>query len=96
MPPLEEFAAGTQEYPDRSTTLILQVDAIGEGEEFVLSGPGIIGTTKFKANGLPPAFRQWWRTNGALFPRGVDLLLVSPDGRVVGLPRTARLTGGEG
>jgi alpha-D-ribose 1-methylphosphonate 5-triphosphate synthase subunit PhnH len=95
MPPLEEFAAGTQEYPDRSTTLVLQVDAIGEGEEFGFSGPGIIGTANFMATGLPVAFRQWWRANGALFPRGVDLLLASPDGRLIGLPRTARLAGGE-
>jgi alpha-D-ribose 1-methylphosphonate 5-triphosphate synthase subunit PhnH len=96
MPALEEFAAGTQEYPDRSTTLVLQVNAIGEGEEFVFSGPGIIGTANFKAAGLPGAFREWWRENGALFPRGVDLLLASPDGQVIGLPRTARLAGGEG
>jgi alpha-D-ribose 1-methylphosphonate 5-triphosphate synthase subunit PhnH len=96
MPSLGEFAVGTQEYPDRSTTLVVQVNAIGAGEDFTFVGPGILGTASFRAAGLPPAFSQWWRANGALFPRGVDLLLVSPDGQLVGLPRTARLTGGEG
>jgi alpha-D-ribose 1-methylphosphonate 5-triphosphate synthase subunit PhnH len=96
MPQFEDFAQGTQEYPDRSTTLVLAVEAIGEGEEFAFSGPGIVGVSHVKITGLPSRFRQWWQSNTSRFPRGVDLVLVAPDGGIVGLPRTARLAGGEG
>src|SRR5262249_48608259 len=41
MPPLNAFALGTLEYPDRSTTLVLQVDSLKGGNSLVLSGPGI-------------------------------------------------------
>ena len=41
----ENFAQGTQEYPDRSTTLILQVASLSSGDQLVLEGPGIDGST---------------------------------------------------
>ena len=39
--PFDRFALGTSEYPDRSTTLVLQVDRFGGGEGLSLAGPGI-------------------------------------------------------
>jgi alpha-D-ribose 1-methylphosphonate 5-triphosphate synthase subunit PhnH len=39
---------------------------------------------------LPPDFAAQWSANRALFPRGIDLLLVS-GADIVGLPRTGRL-----
>src|SRR5437879_3921131 len=44
LPPLDCFAFGSDEYPDRSTTLILQVGSLTEGAAFELRGPGIDGT----------------------------------------------------
>src|SRR5262245_5358514 len=41
---LEDFSFGSSEYPDRSTTLILQVASLTEGREIRLCGPGIDGT----------------------------------------------------
>ena len=39
-PPFDRFALGTSEYPDRSTTLVLQVERFGDGQRLSLAGPG--------------------------------------------------------
>ncbi len=88
--PLESFARGTQDYPDRSATLILQVDTFSEGEPLLLEGPGIAGRAGAAPGPLPRHFRDQWRQNGACFPRGVDLIFAGPDA-VMCLPRTTRI-----
>jgi alpha-D-ribose 1-methylphosphonate 5-triphosphate synthase subunit PhnH len=87
LPPLESFALGTPDYPDRSTTLILQVASLADGEAFTLSGPGIRGTATLRAAGLPADLVEQLGGNRALFPRGVDLLLVAGHD-IAALPRT--------
>jgi alpha-D-ribose 1-methylphosphonate 5-triphosphate synthase subunit PhnH len=86
-PPFEQFALGTQDYPDRSTTLILQVASLTGGPELTLSGPGIRGTASLCATSLPQDFMARQAANRALFPRGVDLLLVAGH-ELAALPRT--------
>lgn len=87
LPPFVTFACGTPDYPDRSTTLILQLPTLTRGGELSLSGPGIRGTAALRAGGLPEDFAARNAANRALFPRGVDLLLVAASD-VVALPRT--------
>jgi alpha-D-ribose 1-methylphosphonate 5-triphosphate synthase subunit PhnH len=87
---LENFAQGSQEYPDRSTTLILQVDTLSGGQALILEGPGIDGTTRFAPSPLPRHFVEQWKQNRARFPRGVDLVLVAPEG-IACLPRSTRI-----
>ncbi len=86
----DRFAAGTQEYPDRSTTVIVQVSALEGGAPLSLSGPGINGTARIAPVGLPATFVRLRSGNHALFPRGVDCILAGPDA-IVGLPRTTRV-----
>jgi alpha-D-ribose 1-methylphosphonate 5-triphosphate synthase subunit PhnH len=90
MPAFEAFSPGSLEYPDRSTTLVLQVASFGQGEELLLSGPGIAGTTSFSAQPLPADFRARLIANREMFPRGIDLILVSADA-VAALPRSIRV-----
>jgi alpha-D-ribose 1-methylphosphonate 5-triphosphate synthase subunit PhnH len=90
MPTFDVFSPGSIEYPDRSTTLVVQVAGFGHGEALALCGPGIAGTRRFSAAPLPPDFRARLIANRALFPRGVDLILVSPDA-VAALPRSLRI-----
>jgi alpha-D-ribose 1-methylphosphonate 5-triphosphate synthase subunit PhnH len=89
MPAFEAFALGSIEYPDRSTTLVLQIATFERGESLTLSGPGIAGNRSFAASPLPQDFRARLATNRALFPRGVDLILTSADA-VAALPRSLR------
>ena len=89
LPAFEAFAQGTQDYPDRSTTLIIQVDTLTDGETLSLSGPGIAGTATFAPSPLPAQFSERWAMNGTMFPRGVDLILAAPESLAC-LPRTTR------
>jgi len=90
MPPFESFAQGSSEYPDRSTTLVVQVARLDRGEMLTLSGPGIAGNRSFAAAPLPADFRARLLANRALFPCGIDLILVSAQA-VAGLPRSLRV-----
>ena len=86
-PAFDDFSLGTPQYPDRSATLVLQVEGFGTGQRLLLSGPGIADVQSFSAQPLPPDFQARIAANRALFPRGVDVILVSPHA-VAALPRS--------
>jgi len=90
-PEFDRFAPGTSDYPDRSTTLIVQVESLGDGPEFELRGPGIDGTTVLKALLQPSDIVERLEANVALFPLGIDLILVAGNS-ISALPRTTRIT----
>lgn len=90
LPNLSEFALGTADYPDRSTTLLVTVDALESGTSLGLAGPGIETTATIAPRGLSPVFLADWAINTALFPRGIDVFLVAGT-RAIGLPRTTRI-----
>jgi alpha-D-ribose 1-methylphosphonate 5-triphosphate synthase subunit PhnH len=91
--PFDAFALGTPEYPDRSTTIVLQVGRFAGGPSLLLSGPGIAGSRQFSASPLPGDFAGRLAANRSLFPRGIDLLLVTAD-QVAALPRSVKISGG--
>jgi alpha-D-ribose 1-methylphosphonate 5-triphosphate synthase subunit PhnH len=90
MPALEAFDAGTDAMPDRSATLILQVDALEAGTGQALSGPGLASTARLDVRGAPPSFWDLVRANAARFPRGVDFV-VTAGTRLAALPRGVRV-----
>lgn len=94
LPSFNGFSLGTQEYPDRSTTIILQVDTLTDGAALSFEGPGIRSRVSIAPSPLPSRFAEHWRSNRAAFPRGVDLVFAAP-GAVMALPRSARLISGE-
>ncbi|VVT09860.1 phosphonate C-P lyase system protein PhnH [Hoeflea sp. EC-HK425] len=87
---LNGFSLGTQEFPDRSTTVILQVSTLSEGVPLALGGPGIKGQASLAPAPMPQHFEAQWQANRATFPRGIDLILAAP-GCVAALPRSTRL-----
>jgi len=104
LPPLARFAQGSDEYPDRSTTLVLAVDALGSGRALSLSGPGIEehATLAFTPLSKNPAAKVDHKArvesfvgelidNHARFPRGVDCIFAAM-GKVAALPRSTRIT----
>ncbi len=100
MPALSALRLGTDEAPHLSTTLVLDVrgfddEVASDVPRFWATGPGIDGGTGLDAPWASalPDFAAQWAANGALFPRGVDLLSVDEES-VSALPRTTRLRAG--
>ncbi len=91
-PPLSVFQAGSDQAPETSTTVIVQVASlVADGEAcWRLTGPGIDGAAAFSVAGLRDDFADDLIANQALFPRGVDVILAAPD-RIAALPRTTRV-----
>lgn len=87
MPALQAFPAGDEAYPDRSATLVLQVEGFHAGRRLLLTGPGIERRAVLAVAGLPGDFAAQWSANSALYPAGVDLVLTAGD-YVAALPRS--------
>jgi alpha-D-ribose 1-methylphosphonate 5-triphosphate synthase subunit PhnH len=93
LPDLAALPNGTDEMPETSATVILQVAALGSGRRYVLEGPGLRWPTDFRVGGLPADFISVWQRNHALFPRGIDLILCAGD-RLAALPRSVTVSEG--
>ncbi len=89
IPDFAQFAQGSAEYPDRSATLIVQIERFS-GRSFLIEGPGIEATRRFAAEPLPADFSARMSANRELFPRGVDLVFAA-GGQIAALPRSTRI-----
>jgi len=87
---LTHFAQGSHEYPDRSTTVIVQVENLDSASTWALRGPGIDGVRKVGIAGLDPRWPGMLADNCSRFPCGVDLLFTAGTA-LMGLPRTTRV-----
>lgn len=87
LPALDAFNLGTNEYPDRASTLIIQVESLTLGPSVTLRGPGIDGTCVLRATLGSPTLLEGLGATRTSFPRGLDLILVAGDA-IVALPRT--------
>ncbi|MEM9435759.1 MAG: phosphonate C-P lyase system protein PhnH [Pseudomonadota bacterium] len=82
--PLSPYPLGTSQYPDRSATLIVEMQAL-RADGATLSGPGIKTTA---ALSLPET--EAFETNRRHFPRGLDFIFTSGT-TLSALPRTTRV-----
>ncbi len=87
--PLSRFPIGTPEYPDRSTTVIVEMSELSEAGA-TLSGPGIQSSATLSLPEIAPM-----QANAVLFPLGLDFFLTCGD-RLAGLPRTTKISNVEG
>ena len=90
LPSLETFALGSDEYPERSATLVIEVSGMVSGDGALLRGPGIRDGTRLGVAGLPMRFWGERTSLTELFPRGLDIIFVSGD-QLAALPRSTQL-----
>ncbi len=87
---LRRGSAATPE--DAALACIPVTDVDGGRRRWRVSGPGTVSGSAIAPAGLPDGFTEARADAVAQFPVGIDLLLVAPDGRIVGLPRSSTLT----
>ena len=88
-----KLSIGTDQYPDRSATLLLGLPALSGGREATLAGPGIQTTSAIAPQGELDGFWRAWSRNRALYPLGFDAFFFAGEA-ALGLPRgvTAELS----
>lgn len=84
--PYDAFAIGTDQYPDRSVTLLIGVQALAGGRTMRLRGPGIKDAAEASPAGALDAFWTAWSRNHALYPLGFDAFFFAGEA-ALGLPR---------
>lgn len=90
VPDLSQFSKGTHEYPDRSTTVVIQAEQLRGDLGVVLRGPGILAEHRLGVTSLRPDF--WHQMIAARndFPLGIDVILVAPE-TIAAIPRSTRI-----
>lgn len=86
----DSFNEGLDQYPDKATTLIIQIHSMSQGEDFVLSGPGIKNSNRITLSGIPHNFKEKVNANSSKFPLGVDIFLTCKN-ELISLPRTIKI-----
>lgn len=86
---LAPVRTGTAAAPEDGALITLAIKSFSpNGFSLPLTGPGVSGTSELRVAGLPGGFAEARRALTDGFPAGADFLLVAPDGRIAGLPRT--------
>lgn len=91
LPSLATFAQGSLEYPDTSTTIIIDVAAISSEGGWRLTGPGVPGERQLAVSPLRPALLDELAANRKGFPLGVDLVFCCGN-RIAALPRSTTVS----
>lgn len=87
---LDNLKQGTEEYPDRFPTLIIETDSLAENGNIELSGPGINGSRKVSIKGINKQHINLLRVNQQRFPMGYDFIFTCGE-QLMALPRTTQV-----
>ncbi|MCZ2259165.1 phosphonate C-P lyase system protein PhnH [Sporosarcina sp. G11-34] len=81
---------GTLLNPHESATIIVETDALSNGKDLLLKGPGIQHTENVKIDGS-----EFWVMERAEvnkeYPLGVDMVLIDRESNMICLPRTTMI-----
>lgn len=95
---LPSFSEGSDTYPDRSTTLLVVLEALGSDEgrrvnnvdRWRLSGPGILDSRVLELDTSARALMTRLTANRDSFPCGLDTILTC-SGHLAAIPRSTRI-----
>jgi alpha-D-ribose 1-methylphosphonate 5-triphosphate synthase subunit PhnH len=87
LPPLDAFSLGSDDYPERAATLVIEVEGLDNDGGVVLRGPGILGEARPGVAGLPEWFWSERAALADLFPRGIDIVFTCGSA-LVAVPRS--------
>ena len=87
LPALAAFDLGTVQFPERSTTVVLEVPQLDNADGATLHGPGIESTEHIRIVGLPTDFWSSRASLVPLFPLGIDLIFTC-GAKLAAIPRT--------
>lgn len=87
LPDHHELHLGEQAFPDRSTTLIVEVNELAASGPIRLTGPGIPDARSISVGGWTRHTTGFLQQNRAAFPMGVDLVFTN-GAELMALPRS--------
>jgi len=89
---LTGFKRGTLEYPDAGATVVYLVEELqADGNEIMLSGPGINGTLSLAISGFEMRELDRLKEVNMEYPLGLDAIFIDRDGRVACIPRSTKI-----
>jgi alpha-D-ribose 1-methylphosphonate 5-triphosphate synthase subunit PhnH len=89
-PALADFAPGTADAPEFSSTLLIELPDLQGGPALDWHGPGIEVVQQVALQGLPASFWSQWQASQVAFPQGVDIVFTCGE-KTLGLPRTTQV-----
>jgi alpha-D-ribose 1-methylphosphonate 5-triphosphate synthase subunit PhnH len=100
LPPLQRLKQGSAEYPDQSTSCVIDVigwhaAAVPGADAVTLRGPGVRDALTLSVDAMDASFVQQHHAMQAHAPCGVDIFFCANDA-LMGFPRSVRLSSGTG
>ncbi len=98
LPPLKRLKQGSAEYPDQSTSCVIDVNGwraagVSDAEAVSLRGPGVRDVLTLSVDGMDASFVQQHRAMQEHAPCGIDIFFCAGDA-LMGFPRSVRLGSG--
>jgi alpha-D-ribose 1-methylphosphonate 5-triphosphate synthase subunit PhnH len=90
MPDLDYFRVGRYGYPEKATTMIVQVDDIVPGAYNTYSNIFFDRTAQLELRGVPDKFWNQWQYISGLYPLGIDIFFTCDD-VLISLPKINRI-----
>ena len=90
MPPLDYFRIGRYEYPEKATTIIVQVDDIIPSADKKYSKTFVDKIPRLELKGVTENFWYQWQQLSGLYPLGIDIFFTCDD-VLTALPKIKRI-----